>query len=166
MRRIWLTPAEQAQLEHPCKATSDRRLRDRCQAVLMASRGRERKAIAQDLGVHRTTVQLWRKQYHQHGLEGLPIQWAPGRSRRIPATLAPTIQAWGKGGPQGAGWIERTGPMRRWLRISIRPRASRSSAPRCATSASATGCGRIGRPLTLCGEPPSSSRKRGKSWRR
>ena len=103
MRRIWLTPAEQAQLEHPCKATSARRLRDRCQAVLMASRGRERKASAQDLGVHRTTVQLWRKQYHQHGLEGLPSQWAPGRSRRIPATLAPTIQAWGKGGPQGGG---------------------------------------------------------------
>ena len=31
---------------------------DRCQAVLMASRGRTRRSIAQDLGVHRTTVRL------------------------------------------------------------------------------------------------------------
>jgi DNA-binding NarL/FixJ family response regulator len=43
------------------KTTPDRRLRERCQAVLMASRGRKRKAIAQDLGVHRTTVRLWLK---------------------------------------------------------------------------------------------------------
>lgn len=103
MRRIRLTTAEQEQLEHTFKTTSDRRLRDRCQAVLRASRGRKRKAIAQDLGGHRTTVRLGLTQYHQHGLAGLPIQWAPGQSRRIPARLAPTIQDWVKGGPQGGG---------------------------------------------------------------
>ena len=103
MRRIRLTPAEQAQLEHPCKATSDRRLRDRCQAVLMASRGRERKAIAQDLGVHRTTVQLWRKQYHQHGLEDLPSQWAPGRLAPHSSHVGTDDPGLGKGGPQGCG---------------------------------------------------------------
>jgi predicted ArsR family transcriptional regulator len=59
MRRIRLTTAEQERLEDIFKTTSDRRLRDRCQAVLMASRGRQRKTIAQDLGVHRTTVRLW-----------------------------------------------------------------------------------------------------------
>ena len=56
MRRIQLTPAEQDQLEHLFKTTKDRRLRNQCQAVLMASRGRKRQTIAQDLGVHRTTV--------------------------------------------------------------------------------------------------------------
>ena len=56
MRRILLTTTEHEQLEHTFKTTSDRRLRERCQAVLMASRGRKRQAIAQDLGVHRTTV--------------------------------------------------------------------------------------------------------------
>ena len=69
----------------------------------MASRGRKRKTIAQDLGVHRTTVRLWLNQYQQHGLAGLPIQWAPGQPGRIPETLAPTIQEWVKEGPQSCG---------------------------------------------------------------
>ena len=83
--------------------TSDRRLRDRCQAVLMAHRGRKRKAIAQDLGVHRTTVRLWLKQYQQRGVAGLQIQWAPGQPGRIPEALAPTLQGWVKDGPQSCG---------------------------------------------------------------
>jgi transposase len=103
MRRIRLTATEQAQLEQIFKTTDDRRLRDRCQAVLMASRGRKRKTIAQDLGVHRTTVRLWLKHYHERGVTGLQIQWAPGQSGRIPETLAPTIQAWVKDGPQSCG---------------------------------------------------------------
>ena len=48
MRRMRLTATEEEQLEYTFKTTSDRRLRDRCQAVLMASRGRKRKTIAQD----------------------------------------------------------------------------------------------------------------------
>jgi hypothetical protein len=48
MRRIKLTGTEQAQLEQIFKTTDDRRLRDRCQAVLMAHRGRKRQMSAQD----------------------------------------------------------------------------------------------------------------------
>jgi transposase len=103
MRRITLSPPEQAALESTFKTTLDRRLRDRCQAVLMASRGRKRTEIAQDLGVHRSTVILWLKRYHKRGLAGLQIQWAPGKTRRIPEALAPTIQEWVKKGPQGCG---------------------------------------------------------------
>jgi transposase len=103
MRRIRLTATEQAQLEQLFKTTNDRRLRDRCQAVLMAHRGRKRKTIAQDLGVHRTTVRLWLKHYHERGFGGLQIQWAPGQPGRIPETLAPTIQDWVKNGPQSCG---------------------------------------------------------------
>jgi transposase len=103
MRRIKLTGTEQAQLEQIFKTTDDRRLRDRCQAVLMAHRGRKRKMIAQDLGVHRTTVRLWLKQYHEQGLAGLQIHWAPGQPRRMPETLAPMILAWVKDGPQHCG---------------------------------------------------------------
>jgi len=87
MRRITLTATEQAALEHPFKTTPDRRLRARCQAVLMASRGRKRKAIAQDLRGHRTTVRLWLKQYRARGLEGRKIHWAPGQPGRLPATF-------------------------------------------------------------------------------
>ena len=103
MRRMQLTTVEHEQWEDIVKTTSDRRLRDRCQAVLMASRGRKRTTIAQDLGGHRTTVQLWLQPYHERGVEGLPIQWAPGQPRRIPETLAPTIQEWVKAGPAGCG---------------------------------------------------------------
>jgi transposase len=103
MRRIKLTATEQAQLEQIFKTTDDRRLRDRCQAVLMASRGRKRKSIAQDLGVHRTTVRLWLKHYHEQGVAGLQIHWAPGQPGRIPAALGPTIQEWVQQGPQGCG---------------------------------------------------------------
>ena len=103
MQRIRLTATEQAHLEHLFKTTADRRFRDRCQAVLRASRGRKRKSIAQDLGVHRTPVRLWLQRYQERGGAGLQIHWAPGRVGRIPEPLAPTIQAWVKDGPQSCG---------------------------------------------------------------
>ena len=95
-----LTAAEQTALEHTFKTTSDRRLRARCQAVLMAHRGRKRQAIAPDLGVERTTVRRGLKQYQKRGVAGLRIQWAPGQSGRIPEALVPTIQRWVQEGPQ------------------------------------------------------------------
>src|SRR5215471_5720660 len=163
MQRIRLTTAEHEQLEHTFKTTSDRRLRERCQAVLMASRGRKRQAIAQDLGVHRTTVRRWLQQYHYHGLVGLTIQWAPGQARRIPATLAPTLQDWVKGGPQGCG-LDRANWTYEELAVYLyQPPGMEVSALRCATSASATGYGRTGRPITTCGATPRSSKKPGKS---
>lgn len=103
MLRVELNTEEQTQLEHTFKTTDDRRLRDRCQAVLMANRGRKRKAIAQDLGVHRTTVRQWLNPYQQHGLSGLTIQWAPGQPARIPESFAVTLQQWVKEGPQSCG---------------------------------------------------------------
>jgi transposase len=103
MYHITLTPAEEHVLEQTFKTTPDRRLRDRCQAVLMAARGRRRHLIAQDLGVHRTTLRLGLQSYRTRGLQGLQIQWAPGQPRRIPAELAPTIVEWVKGGPASCG---------------------------------------------------------------
>jgi transposase len=69
----------------------------------MASRGRKRQSSAQDLGAHRTTVRLWREHYHERGMEGLQIHWAPGQPRRLPQTLVATLQAWVKAGPAGCG---------------------------------------------------------------
>ena len=48
-------------------------------------------------------VRLWLKHYHERGLEGLPIHWAPGQPGRIPQTLISTIQEWVKAGPAGCG---------------------------------------------------------------
>src|SRR5215813_3086063 len=67
MWRITLSAGEQAAREQTVKTTADRRLRDRCQAVLMAHRGRKRKASADDLGVHRTTGKKWLEQYRAQG---------------------------------------------------------------------------------------------------
>jgi transposase len=103
MYRIELTAAQEQELEQVFKRTEDRRLRTRCQAVLMAARGRARHEIAQDLGVHRTTMRLWLRSYREHGLAGLPIKWAPGPQARIPEELAPRIVAWVKGGPASCG---------------------------------------------------------------
>ncbi len=83
MLRITLSAGEQAAREQTLKTTAERQLRDRCQAVLMAHRGRNRKAIAGDLGVHRTTVKKWLEQYRARGVEGLRVQRAPGKPRRL-----------------------------------------------------------------------------------
>lgn len=73
MYRIHLSGAEEEALEQRFKQTTDRRLRERCQAVLMASRGRSRHQIAQDLGVHRSTLWQWLRRYGAQGLGGLQI---------------------------------------------------------------------------------------------
>jgi transposase len=103
MIRITLTDAEKEQLGQTFKTTSEPYLRDRCQAVLMAARGRKHGQIAEDLGVHRVTVQEWLRQYRQGGLVELHIHWGPGQPARIPQTLASEILAWVKGGPQSCG---------------------------------------------------------------
>jgi transposase len=103
MFRIRLSGKEQAAVAQKYKTTTDRRLRDRCQAVLMAHRGRKRQAIAEDLGVHRTTVKKWLDQYRAGGVAGLKVGRAPGKPQRIPPALASTIIDWVKGGPQGCG---------------------------------------------------------------
>ena len=103
MYRIVLTSSQEQELEQLFKNTPDRRLRARCQAVLMAARGRARREIAQDVGVHRTTLRLWLQSYREQGLVGLSIHWAPGPQSRISQELAPRIVAWVKGGPASCG---------------------------------------------------------------
>jgi transposase len=103
MIRIRLTPAEREELERTFKSTPDRRLRGRCQAVLMAERGRRRGQIAEDLGGHRASVHRWLRAYQAGGLAGLTIRWAAGPPPRIPEERAETILAWVRDGPQGCG---------------------------------------------------------------
>ena len=94
MYRLELTDAEEQTLEHTFKTTTDRRLRDRCQAVLMVARGRRRYEVARDLGVHRATLGKWLNSYREGGVEGLVIQWSPGKARRIGDELASRIIEW------------------------------------------------------------------------
>ena len=103
MIRIRLTAEEREELERTFKATPERRLGDRCQAVLMADRGRRRRQSAEDLGVHRASVHRWLRAYRAGGLAGLTIRWAAGPPPRIPEERAATILAWVKDGPPGCG---------------------------------------------------------------
>ena len=103
MITLTLNESERQQLETTFKTTADRRLRERCQAILMADRQRRHCQIAQDVGVSTRTVQRWLHAYAQVGFNGLTIQWAAGRTPHIPETLAPEILTWIKAGPAGCG---------------------------------------------------------------
>ena len=103
MITLTLNESERQQLETIFKTTADRRLRERCQAILMAARQRRHFQIAQDVGVSTRTVQRWLNAYAHSGFDGLTIQWASGRPPHIPETLAPEVLTWIKAGPASCG---------------------------------------------------------------
>jgi transposase len=103
MIQITLSEHERQQLEDMVKTTAEGRLRTRCQALLMAQRGRPHHPIAEDLGVTVRTLQRWLRAYQDTRLAGLTLRWRPGRRARIPAALAPEILGWILQGPTGCG---------------------------------------------------------------
>ena len=102
MIKIILSEQEHRQLEDLFK-TAEGRLRTRCQAILMAHRGRQHRHIAQDLSVTVRTLQRWLRAYQAGRLAGLELRWRPGRRARIPAALAHDILGWILQGPAGCG---------------------------------------------------------------
>jgi transposase len=103
MMQMTLSEPERRQREGVFQTTTDTRLRIRCQAVLMAHRGRQHRHIAEDLGVTVRTRPRWRRAYQDTRLAGLTRRWRPGRTARIPAALAPEIPGWILQGPTGCG---------------------------------------------------------------
>lgn len=103
MIRIQLPQAEADRLEGLFRSTEDRKLRDRLQIVLMAHRGRPRKDIATDLGIHRIGVTRWLNAYCERGLDGLFPKKAKGNTAKIPAQLAGEIRRWVIEGPAACG---------------------------------------------------------------
>src|SRR5688572_14284944 len=91
MMRVRLGADAEHCLKETFQSTPDRRLRGRCQAILMAARGRRHRLIAEDLGIRVRTLQCWLNTYQAGGLAGLTIPWATGRAPHIPAALAPDI---------------------------------------------------------------------------
>jgi transposase len=103
MIKISLSEQERRQLEDIFKTTAEGRLRTRCQAILMAHRGRQHRHIAEDLGVTVRTLQRWLRAYQDKRLAGLRLRWRPGQRARIPASLAPEILGWILQGPTSCG---------------------------------------------------------------
>jgi transposase len=79
--RIHLPQHELSILQTTFRTTSDRRLRDRTQIILLAQRGRPHQAIAEDLGISRRSVQRWLNAYLDRGLDGLQVRHAKGNPR-------------------------------------------------------------------------------------
>ncbi len=92
MIRIQLPQVQADRLEGLFQATSDRKLRDRLQIVLMAHRGRPRQEIARDLGVHRRSVTRWLNAYCDGGLDALRPRRAKGNPPKIPAAMADEVR--------------------------------------------------------------------------
>jgi transposase len=69
MMKITLSDQERQPLEEIFTTTLDRRLRVRCQAILMASRGRRHRHIAEDLKISVRTLQRWLHAYQASTLK-------------------------------------------------------------------------------------------------
>ena len=79
---IQLQPAERRQLEKWESAHgTPQQVALRCRIILAALAGQDNVSIAEQLGVSRPTVQLWRKRVREQGIGGL-WEIAPGRGRK------------------------------------------------------------------------------------
>jgi transposase len=103
MIRIHLPDDELHRLQDAFRTTTDRRLRDRIQVILMVHRGRPHGLIATDLGIRRRTVPRWLNAYAERGLGGLRPGKAKGATPKVPADLADEIKTWLEQGPAKQG---------------------------------------------------------------
>jgi transposase len=79
---IKLQPAERTQLEKwGASHSTPQQVALRCRIILKALAGQNNVAIAEQLGVSRPTVQLWRKRVREQGI-GEVWEIAPGRGRK------------------------------------------------------------------------------------
>src|SRR3989441_2951531 len=101
---IELEPAEQTQLEKwESSYGTPQQVALRCRIILGALAGQDNVAIAEQLGVSRPTVQLWRKRVSDQGI-GQVWEIAPGRGRKPQydqATRDKIIQATLRSKPKG-----------------------------------------------------------------
>ncbi len=103
MIRVELPQTDADSLDELFRSTTDRKLRDRLQIVLMAHRDRPRKDIAQDLGIHKNGVTRWLNAYAERGLDALTPKKARGKPSPIPADLSDEIKRWVIEGPASQG---------------------------------------------------------------
>jgi transposase len=103
MIRVQLPEDEARQLEQAFRQATDRKLRDRLQAVLLAQRSRKHQDIAADLGVTPRTVQRWLNAYRDGRLPGLRPRKAKGAKAKVPAELADEVRRWVIEGPAKQG---------------------------------------------------------------
>src|SRR5213596_767970 len=138
---IKLEPAERAELEKwESSYGTPQQVALRCRIILGALAGQDNVAIAEQLGVSRPTVQLWRKRVSDQGI-GQVWEIAPGRGRKPQydqATRDKIIQATLRSKPKGmTHWscrlmaeeqeVSKNTVNRLWQMHNIKPHLSRTS---------------------------------------
>jgi hypothetical protein len=103
MRKMILRDQARQPLEEILNAPPDRRRRARCQAILMAARGRRHRQIAADRRLRVRTLPRWWQADQGRGLAGLDIRGVPGRRAKIPEAWAPALRGGMTRGPAGGG---------------------------------------------------------------
>lgn len=101
--RVDVGDKERAELEKLVRTTADKRVRERCQAVLMAAQGLTQPQIAKALVTSMRTVQRHLERFRRAGLTGVVPGKAPGKARLIPAQLESVVIEWVRQGPRQAG---------------------------------------------------------------
>jgi transposase len=82
LSEVIVSESDRNTLEHIVRRkTSEQQMVLRARIVLLSAAGRSDVDVAQQLGVNRHTVRLWRKRFYEQGLGGL--QDAPGRGRKV-----------------------------------------------------------------------------------
>jgi transposase/transposase-like protein len=82
LSEVIVSESDRNTLEHiVLRKTSEQQMVLRARMVLLSAAGRSDVDVAQQLGVNRHTVRLWRKRFYEQGLGGL--QDAPGRGRKV-----------------------------------------------------------------------------------
>ena len=137
---IKLAPGERSQLQQWAAAQgTPQQVALRCRIVLAALAGEENVAIAQEQGVSRPTVQLWRRRVHEGGI-GEVWKIAPGRGRKPrydQAKLDAIIRATLQSKPEGmTHWscrlmaetqgVSRSTVNRLWQLHQLKPHRSRT----------------------------------------
>src|SRR4051812_46786746 len=97
-----LRPGDRAELQRWLRSSSVRpRTAQRARLVLLAADGLPNHRIAQQAGVSRPTVALWRSRYAEQGLAGLWDRDRPGRPSR--ADTVSTADRVSRPPPPGTG---------------------------------------------------------------
>lgn len=135
---IPLSEAEAQQLEQAFRSATDRKLRDRLNAVRLAHRGRKRQDIADLLGMSTRSVQRWLNAYLERGLDGLAPRKAPGALPKIPANLADELRRWVLEGPTKQG-LDRA----HWTHPELAEHLYRTHGVRTSRSAVQRLCGKL-----------------------
>jgi transposase len=139
MIRIHLSEAEAQRLEQAFGSATDRKLRDRLNAVRLAHRGRPRWQIAETLGMTTRSVQRWLNAYRERGLDGLAPRKPPGAKPKIPATLADEVRRWVIEGPAKQG-LDRAN----WTHPELAEHLCRTHGVRTSRSAVQRLCAKLG----------------------